>query len=445
MTGIEIAIIVLLLAVNAFLAASEIDIVSARRARLNVVVEEGNAAARRVLDLAESPSGFLATIQVGITLAGFFASAVGAISIANVLDDAVKKVPVGFIANNASPISLIVVTAILSFVSIVFGELVPKTVAVGRAEAVALAVVRPIELLAVLTRPLVALLTLTTNGVLRLLGVHERSRMPQVSQAEILAMLETAEDEGVVEAGEADLVEEALGFGDIMVRRVMVPRVAVEAVEAATPLGEALDRFLATGYSRLPIYRDTPDDLVGILYVKDAFRVLWTDRSAASKPVEELARPAYFVPETKPIDELLQELRRRRTHIAMVVDEYGGMAGLVTLEDLLEELVGEITDEFDRGYESITEVAPNVFDVDGRLPVVDLLDRLEMAVREVEPYEAESVGGLIADRLGRIPAAGDTITLGPLRLTVKKMDGYRVALVRVERLPEPEEDMGDEG
>jgi putative hemolysin len=443
MTGIEIAIIVLLLAVNAFLAASEIAIVSARRARLNVLAEEGSDAARRVLNLAESPSGFLATIQVGITLAGFFASAVGAVSLANLLDDAVKKAPIGFIANNASPVALIVVTAILSFVSIVFGELVPKTVAVGRAETVALAVVRPIEWLAILTRPLVALLTLTTNGVLRLLGVHERSRLPQVSQAEILAMLETAEDEGVVEAGEADLVEEALGFGNIMVRRVMVPRVAVEAVEAQTPLGEALDRFLATGYSRLPIYRDTPDDLVGILYVKDAFRVLWADRAAATKPVAELARPAYFVPETKPIDELLQELRRRRTHIAIVVDEYGGMAGLVTLEDLLEELVGEITDEFDRGYESITEVAPNIFDVDGRLPVVDLLDRLEMRVREVEPYEAESVGGLIADRLGRIPAAGDTITLGPLRLTVKKMDGYRVALVRVERLPEPEDDVGD--
>jgi putative hemolysin len=445
-TTIEIAIIVVLLGLNAFLAASEIAIVSSRKARLRALADDGNRAARRVLALAESPSAFLATVQVGITLAGFFASAVGAISLVNILEDWLDAVPIGFVANNAGAIALILVTALLSFLSIVLGELVPKTLAVSRAESVALRVVGPIEMLARLTRPIVALLTATTNAILRLLGSHRQANLPSITHAEILAMVETAEDEGVVEQAEAELVEEALEFGRILVRSVMVPRVDVRAVEGATTLGAAVDLFFTTGYSRLPVFRETPDDILGILYVKDTFRILWTDKGAVDKPVAEAIRPAYFVPESKPIDELLQELRARSTHVAIVVDEYGGMAGLVTLEDLIEELVGEITDEFDPGHEPLREIAPGVVEADGRVSLLDLLDRLDVERQKLEPIEAESVGGLIADRLGRIPATGDVVEAGPLRLEVRSMDGYRVALVRVERLDrEPGEPGGDRG
>lgn len=437
--AVELAVIVVLIGINAFLAASEISIVSSGKARLQTMADEGRHAARRVLTLTENPSGFLATVQVGITLAGFFASAVGAVSLANVLEDALDGVPVGFIAGNAGAVSLVIVTALLSFVSIVFGELVPKTLAVSRAEAVALRVVRPVEWIARLTHPLVALLTGTTNGMLRLLGSHDRARLPSVTRAELLAMLETAEDEGVVEAEEADLVEEAFGFGDIMVRSVMVPRVAVEALAGETTLGEAVERFFATGHSRLPVYRESPDDVLGVLYVKDAFRHVWTEKEAAAKPIAELVRPAFFVPETKPIDELLEELRTRRTHVALVVDEYGGLAGLVTMEDLIEELVGEIADEFDRGYEPIRETAPGAFEVDGRFSLVELYERLDLPRRDLADVEPDSVGGLIAAQLNRIPAPGDTATFGPLRYTVEAMDGYRVALARVERLGTPAE------
>ncbi|HKG25798.1 MAG TPA: hemolysin family protein, partial [Thermomicrobiales bacterium] len=223
-------------------------------------------------------------------------------------------------------------------------------------------------------------------------------------------------------------------FGRILVRSVMIPRVDVRAIEGATSLGAAVDLFFSTGFSRLPVFRETPDDILGILHVKDTFRLLWTDQVAATKPAAEVLRPAYFVPESKPIDELLQELRDRSTHIAIIVDEYGGMAGLVTLEDLIEELVGEITDEFDPGHEPFREVTPGVIEVDGRVSVGDLLDRLDIERRQLEPFEAESVGGLIADRLGRIPETGDVVENGPLRLEVRAMDGYRVALVRVERI-----------
>jgi putative hemolysin len=441
---VEIAIIVVLLGLNAFLAASEIAIVSSRKARLRALADDGNRAARRVLALVESPGGFLATIQVGITLAGFFASAVGAVSLVQVVEDWLDATSIGFLADNANAIALVLVTAVLSFLSIVIGELVPKTLAVSRAEMVALRVVGPIETLSRITHPIVALLTGTTNAVLRLVGSERQTSLPSITHAEILAMVEAAADEGVVETAEADLVEEALEFGRILVRSVMVPRVDVRAIEGAASLGTAVDLFFSTGYSRLPVFRETPDDILGILHVKDAFRLLWTDDGAKTKPVAEAIRPAYFVPESKPIDELLQELRARSTHIAIIVDEYGGMAGLVTLEDLLEELVGEITDEFDPGYEPLREVTPGIVEADGRVSITDLLDRLDVERHKLDPFEAESVGGLIADRLGRIPETGDVVESGPLRFEVRAMDGYRVALVRVERIsPDRGEGSGD--
>lgn len=432
--AIELAVIVVLVAINAFLAASEISIVSARKPRLRALADDGNRAAANVLALAESPGGFLATIQVGITLAGFFAAAFGAVSLRSTVKGWLEAVPAGFVSDHASGIALVGITLALSFVSIVFGELVPKTLAVARAETLALRVVRPVQFLASVTRPVVASLTMTTNFFLRLAGSADRATMPSVTHAEILAMLETAEDEGVVEAGEADLVEDALGFGEISVRSVMVPRVDVRAIEDATTLGKAVDIFFETGFSRLPVFRETPDDVLGILLVKDVFRILWTDKSAAEKPVVDFVRPAYYVPETKPIDALLQDLKARRTHIAVVVDEYGGMAGLVTLEDLLEELVGEIADEFDPGYEPYREVEPGVFEVDGRVSLLDLFDVLDVDRDEFDPVDAESVGGLIGDRLERIPVEGDVVETGPLRLEVRAMDGYRVALARVERI-----------
>ncbi len=432
--AIEIAVIVLLLALNAFLAASEISIISSRKPRLRAMAADGNRAAKRVLALAESPSGFLATVQVGITLGSFFAAAVGAISLRVVLRDWLEAVPAGFISDHAAGMSLILITILLSFISIIFGELVPKTLAALRAEQVALRVVRPIELLAVVIGPVVSALTVTTNFVLRLLGSDSKASMSNITHAEILAMLETAEDEGVVEAGEADLVEDALGFGEILVRSVMVPRVDVVSLDAETNLSAAVDLFFSTGFSRLPIYRDTQDAVLGILHVKDVFRLTWSDPGEASKPAADFIRPVYFVPETKPIDELLRELRARRTHIAIVVDEYGGMAGLVTLEDLLEELVGEIADEFDPGYEPYREVDPGVYDVDGRVSLMDLFDVMDVDRDDFEHVDAESVGGLIADHLGRIPEQSDLVETGSLRFEVRAMDGYRVALARVERI-----------
>ncbi len=446
MLTVQIIIIVVLVLFNSFLSASETSILTARKTWLRLLAEEGNTGAQRALDFAETPSRFLATIQVGITLAAFFASAVGAVSLVSIFNHALEAVPVSAIANNAGAISLIVETSALSFLTIVFGELVPKTIAVHRAEAVAIRIARPLEIVGAITRPIAYFLTATTNLMLRLVGAQARAALPSVTRDELLAMLEAAEDEGVVESTDADLIEEAFGFGETAARSVMVPRVDVVAVEAATPLRDVVDRFFQSGFSRLPVYRDSLDDVVGVLHVKDAFRVLLSDDAGQAVTAVDVMRPAYFVPESKPIDELLAELQARRTQLAIVIDEFGGVAGLVTLEDVIEELVGEIADEFDPGYEPFHVLQPGVLEVDGRVPIADLLDRLDMDRDALGlQFEAESVGGLISFLLGRIPAGGDVVTAGPLRLEVKLMKGNRVSQVVVhdERPPEEGGEMPD--
>ena len=431
---LELSVIFILLLINAVLAASELALVSARKSRLRTMADDGNRAARHVLALQEQPARFLAAIQVGITLAGFFASAFGAISLVDKFSGVLEEIGIGTIANNSELIALVLITALLSFVSIIIGELTPKTIAIEHAEAIALRMVGPIDALSRITGPIIHVLTAASNVLIRALGGEGRSSLPSITKPELLALLETAEDEGVVEEADASLVEEALNFGEIQVRSVMVPRVDVRTLEDTTPVRDAVEIFFETGYSRLPVVRDTPDHVLGILHVKDVYRLTWSNPESANRPVAEMIRPAYFVPETKAIDALLEELRARRTHIAVVVDEYGGMAGVVTLEDMLEELVGEIADEFDPGYEPVREVEPDVYDVDGRLSIHDLLDTLDIDEDDLEETEAESVGGLIGDVLGRIPDAGDRVVHTPLALEVLSMDGYRVALVRVTRM-----------
>ena len=384
-----------------------------------------------MLAVQESPTRFLAAVQVGITLAGFFAAAVGAVSLVEILSDALTDTGIGILGNNSNAIALVVVTALLSFVSIIVGELTPKTIAIQHAETIAMRVIRPIDAFSSVAAPVIHLLTTCSNVLIRALGGSGQSNLPSVTKPELLALLEAAEDEGVVEEEEASLVEDALNFGDIQVRSVMVPRVDVRSVEHDTTVRDAVSIFFETGYSRLPVHRDTQDNVLGTLHIKDVFRVLWANDAVASNNVADMVRPAYFVPETKQIDELLEELRAQRTHIAIVLDEYGGMAGIVTLEDILEELVGDISDEFDPGYEPVRVVEPDVYDVDGRLSIHDLRDVLDVDLDELADTEAESVGGLITDNLGRIAQVGDRVEHEPLILEVMTMDGYRVALVRV--------------
>lgn len=430
----ELVLIAVLIGFNAFLAASEIAVVSVRRSQLRAWAEEGNTAAARVLRLVEDPARMLSTVQVGITLSGFFTSAVGAVALVRVVAAGLGVLSPPLSEAQLTGLALVLVTTGLSFLSIVFGELVPKTVAVQHAGRLALFVARPIELLAVLAHPVVVVLTGTTNLILRLFGLPARAALPGITREELLALLEEAEDEGQVSASEAEMVEEAFELRETTVRSVMVPRVDIEAVPGDLPLETAVERFFATGFSRLPVYEGDLDHIAGILHVKDVFRIVWSDPAARSQPCRRFARPAYFVPETKRAGELLEELRARRTKIAIVVDEFGGIAGLVTLEDLIEEVVGEILDEFDPEYEPLRWLDDGGIEVDGRVAVYDLLDWLDLDEEVIGPHEADTVGGLIIERLGHFPESGETVQVGPLRCEVVTMEQRRVGRVRVTRL-----------
>jgi len=435
----EVVLIVALLALNGALAAAEIAVVSVRRAHLHALAEEGSTAARQVLRLLEEPSRLLATIQVGVTLATFFTSAVGAVSLAEPLASLLQRLPIG--EQEASAIALVVVTVGLSFASIVLGELVPKTLAVQHAERLALAVALPLAWLARITAPVVWLLSGATTLVLRAVGVAYPGHVPSVTREELLTLLDVAAREGTVSREEARLVEDAFEFGEITVRTVMVPRVDMITVPATMPLEQAVESFFRTGLSRLPVVGSSPDDIRGILYIKDVFRIVWQQPDARLSPCYRFARPALYVPEHTPARQALRLLRLRRTKIAIVVDEFGGVAGLVTLEDLLERIVGEIADEFDPDYEPLREIEPGVLEVDGRVSLDELLDWLDLDEEELGvEFEAESVGGAIIESLGRFPAVGDVVQLGPLRLEVRSMEGHRVRLVRVVYEPRAEQE-----
>jgi len=436
----EVLVILALLAVNGALAAAEIAVVSVRRAHLHALAEEGSVAARHVLRLLEEPSRLLATIQVGVTLATFFTSAVGAVSLAQPLAALLSRLWLG--PQEASAVALVIVTVGLSFTSIVLGELVPKTLAVQHAERLALVVALPLVWLARIAAPVVWLLSGATTVVLRSLGVSHPGRLPSVTREELLTMLDVAAREGTVSREEARLVEDAFEFGEITVRTVMVPRVDMITVPATLPLEQAVETFFRTGLSRLPVIGTSPDDIRGILYIKDVFRIVWQQPETKRSPCYRFARPAVFVPEHTPARQALRLLRLRRTKIAIVVDEFGGVAGLVTLEDLLERIVGEIADEFDPDYEPLREIEPGVLEVDGRVSLDELLDRLELDEEELGvEFEAESVGGVIIESLGRFPEVGDVVQLGPLRLEVRSMEGHRVRLVRVTYIPRAESAM----
>jgi len=435
----ELVLILALLALNGALAAAEIAVVSVRRAHLHALAEEGSTAARQVLRLLEEPSRLLATIQVGVTLATFFTSAVGAVSLAEPLASLLQRLPIG--EQEASAIALVVVTVGLSFASIVLGELVPKTLAVQHAERLALAVALPLAWLARIAAPVVWLLSGATTLVLRAVGVAYPGRVPSVTREELLTLLDVAAREGTVSRDEARLIEDAFEFGEITVRTVMVPRVDMVTVPATMSLEQAVESFFRTGLSRLPVVGSSPDDIRGILYIKDVFRIVWQQPDARLSPCYRFARPALYVPEHTPARQALRLLRLRRTKIAIVVDEFGGVAGLVTLEDLLERIVGEIADEFDPDYEPLREIEPGVLEVDGRVSLDELLDWLDLDEEELGvEFEAESVGGAIIESLGRFPEVGDVVQLGPLRLEVRSMEGHRVRLVRVVYEPRAEQE-----
>ncbi len=429
----DLVVVVLLILIGGFFAASEIALITVRRHRLTQLADEGNRAARTARRLVEDPSRFLATIQIAITFLGFLAGAIGASAFSGYLAELLNDIPL--IAGAADEIAFVVVTLVIALASIIVGELVPKTMALNFPERLALFVARPIAWLQAVVGPIVWFVSRVSTFLVRLLGGTERPQGGYLSTEELKLLVETGSEEGSIEQEEKEMIHGVIELGDKVVHEVMVPRIGIRAVNVEDPLDEVLDMIVRAGHSRLPVFDGNLDNIVGILYAKDLLPYLKASAGAnGAIDIREIVRPPVYVPESKPVDDLLHEMQAAKRHIAIVVDEYGGTAGLVTMEDVVEEIVGEIQDEYDSEESSVEEISTNgevAFRLDGRVSMDDVRDLFDLSDEDEPDEEAyDTIGGFVVHRVGRIPLPGTEIPFrDDVRISVEAAEPRRVARV----------------
>ena len=417
----------LLTLANGYFSMSELAVVSAKRAVLEPEAEEGDRRARSALDLASNSEQFLATIQVAITLVGFASSAFASTSLSDPLGSWFMSL--GMPEGIAQPLAPVLITFAVSYLSIVAGELVPKRMALSNAEAVAKSVSGPIRGFMHIARPLVWLTAKSANGLSALLGVKSADERDSVSEEEIKYMVTDADE---LTDQEKSMIHEVIDMGDTIAREVMVPRVDMTAMEDTSSLTEVLAVMRRTGYSRIPIYHDSVDRIVGIAHIKDIISPI-LDEGRASDPVAGHVRSADFVPDTKDIIPLLSEMQSSHDQMVIVVDEYGGTAGIITIEDIVEEVVGEIEDEFDPDNKYLTKLSDREWLVDGRFSIDDAIE-LGWPIEDSEEYE--TVAGFVLELADKVPHPGDIIEKDGYQFRVQSMRGRRLSMLRVVA-PEP--------
>ncbi len=428
-----------LIAVNAFFAATEIAVISLNENKIRHLAEEGDAKAKQLLRLVQAPNGFLSTIQVGITLAGFLGSAFAADNFASRLTDwLVNDLHVAILPRDTlNTLCVILITLILSYFTLVLGELAPKRVALQRPEKVARFTCGVISFLAKVTKPIIVFLSVSTNGVLRLMGINPHQEGSNVTEEEIRMMVDIGEEKGAIETNERDMIENIFEFNNSSAEDVMIHRTDVASIWIQDTPETIVKTILETGLSRFPVYEEDIDDVLGILYTRD---YLLNEHANPPKPLRELLREAYFVPETVQADVLFREMQRRKVHMAVVVDEYGGMSGIVTMEDLLEEIVGSIYDEFDpAAKQEITPIGENQWRVAGTVELETLSEALDITLPLEEEYD--TLGGLIFSQLTTIPQDGShpEVTVFGLHIFVEELLEHRVETAVITKLQPPEE------
>jgi putative hemolysin len=443
-TILQILVIIVLTFLEGVFVAAEIALVTIRRTRIDQLAEEGSASAMRVKGLVAQPGRFLAVTQIGLTFLGFLASAYAAVNLTVSLQQLFEESGLPVVSTSAEVLALIIVTLLLSLFTIVFGELVPKSLALAHTEAFALRLSGFIVVLLRLFGPLVAVLTAVTSAVSRMLGAGEHSQ-GVMSTEELKILVERGGEQGILEAEEEQMIHAVIELGDQRVHEVMVPRIAMVSLAATASMDEAIDTVIEGGHSRIPVYEESIDEIIGILYAKDLLPFL--KGSVAERPsLRSILRTPVFVPESMSVDDLLHEFQRRKVHIGIVLDEYGGTAGLVTIEDLLEEIVGEIQDEYDEEEPLIVRISDDEARIDGRADVDDLAELFDTNLGLEDADEYDTVGGLIYHRIGGVPKPGDQVVVDGLTLTVETTDGRRVGKVLVVRdrhEGEPEDDEAD--
>ena len=417
-TTLRVVVVFVLVLGNAIFVAAEYALVTARRSRLEARAERGGLGARTALRLMDDPVRFISTVQVGITVSAILLGAIGEPLLSGLMEPPLS-----------TTVSFLIAFSILTYLSVVLGELVPKAVALQRAEPLAVALAVPLDWLARLTHPLVWLLQESANLVLRVLRVKPApAGMIAYTREDIRHSVAAAEDVGELQTAEEEMLYKVFDFAAKEVSAVMVPRPEVIAISVDMPPEDALATVVDSPFTRYPVFRDSLDEIVGTLHVRDLFSAIH-DLGIASVQLESIIRPSFVVPETKDLAALLADFRREKQHMAIVIDEYGAMEGIVTLEDLLEEIVGEIEDEFDLPDTSIERIDEQRIRIDGTYTIDDFNEEFGS---ELEPGDYHTMAGIVFGELGRQPEVGDEVHVNGLRLTVLEVTGSRIERIEVE-------------
>lgn len=426
----EILFLMTLIILNAFFAASEIALISLNDNKIRVMAEAGNKKAKSIKGLLDEPSRFLATIQIGITLAGFLASAFASDAFAGKVVNLIKVAGISLPETWLKTISVVLITITLSYFTLVLGELVPKRLAMKKAEPISMFAVGPLNVLSKVTSPFVKLLTLSTNFFVSLLGIDPHEEDEKVTEEEIRLMVDVGEERGAIDQYEKQMINNIFEFNNKTVANIMTHRIDIGALPAHASL-EEVTAFLETEqYSRIPVYEDSIDNIIGILYAKDLVYLLGKDADRESFNLKSIIRQPYIVPESRRTDVLFRELQKKNIHIAIVIDEYGGTAGIVTIEDLIEEIVGNISDEYDEEDEDFKRLDENTVIIKGTTSLYEVEDYLEV---KLPTEEYETLSGFLIGQLGRIPQKEDDLSIefNDLVFKIEEVDEKRIARVKV--------------
>jgi putative hemolysin len=428
---LQLLLLVVLILINSFFAASEMAIISANDNRIRILAEGGHEKANILIKLMSKPSNFLASIQVGVTLSGLLSSAVASVSLSD-------RFTTAFAGSGVPPalvkvLSVAIITLLLSYFTLVFGELVPKRVAMKNPEKIALRVVGILHGISIVFRPFVSLLSFSTNVVAQLFGVAPGDGQSNVTEEEIRMMVDVCEESGAIEENEKDMINNIFEFNNRTAGEIMTHRTEISAVENTAKLTDIIEIAINEGFSRIPVFEDDLDDIVGIIFVKDLLNFI-------GKPLDEnfdisqIMRPPLIVPETKRCQELFLELTEQKQHMAVVIDEYGGTAGIVTLEDVLESIVGNIQDEYDHEEDEYAVIDDSTYTIEGTADIAEVERILDVDLPE---GDYDTLGGLIIDRLGRIPKETEhpSVEIKGMIFTVELVEERHIEKVRVVKKP----------
>ena len=412
----QLLILLILILLNAYFAASEIAFISLNDTKIEKQAKEGNKKAKQIEKMLKNPSKFLATIQIGITLAGFLSSAFASDTFANILAPTLNNIFPIISIEVFKKISIILITIILSFFTLVFGELVPKRLAMKYYEKIAYSTIGVIRVIAIITAPFVKILTIVTNFISKIFGISE-SEEEIVTEEEIKMMIDEGKEKGTIEEDEKEMIHNIFEFNDITVSEVMTHRIDVYAVDINSNIEDILKELGEYKYSRIPVYEEEIDDIKGILFIKDLIKYV---NSKKSIKIKNIMREAYFVSENKPINELFKDLQKNKKQMAIVIDEYGGTAGVVTMEDLLEEIVGNIFDEYDEIEKEYEKIDDNTFLLSGSISINELKKILKI---EIPEGDYDTLSGYLLEKLGRVPEDNEKPTI-ETKQVVYKIEEY---------------------